>query len=270
MKQSPCDGDASDLLEEERYKGEKLLCDIVMKGGITSGVTYPWAVCEIAGTYRLRNIGGTSAGAIAAATAAAAEFGRQNNAPPGKESRGFVRLGQLPDRLSRPTLESKDSVLFNLFQPSDSTKRYFRILAAVLRGEKDPAPDRVGPAGNQPVGPPKPPAKASPGRMAGAMLRAAVRSAPVGAALGAALGVTSLALLVTLAVTHRELRSDAVVVAAIAVGLLAALIVTLLGGAIGTLVALVRGMLHELADESMGNGFGMCIGSVQPHDGALP
>jgi predicted acylesterase/phospholipase RssA len=49
-----------------------------MKGGITSGVIYPLAVCELAGVYRLRNIGGTSAGAIAA-TAAAAGPGRRSN-----------------------------------------------------------------------------------------------------------------------------------------------------------------------------------------------
>lgn len=40
-------------------------CDVVMKGGITSGIVYPSAICELARTYRLMNIGGTSAGAIA-------------------------------------------------------------------------------------------------------------------------------------------------------------------------------------------------------------
>lgn len=49
-----------------------LECDIVMKGGITSGVIYPRAVCRLAKTYRLRSVGGSSAGAIAAAGAAAA------------------------------------------------------------------------------------------------------------------------------------------------------------------------------------------------------
>jgi hypothetical protein len=37
-----------------------LECDIVMKGGITSGVIYPLAVCELAQTYRLRSVGGAS------------------------------------------------------------------------------------------------------------------------------------------------------------------------------------------------------------------
>src|SRR5919112_1231854 len=58
-----------------------LQCDIVMKGGITSGVVYPLAVCELATTYRLRSVGGASAGAIAAAAAVAAEMGRRSVLP---------------------------------------------------------------------------------------------------------------------------------------------------------------------------------------------
>ena len=58
------------------YSDPKLECDIIMKGGVTSGVIYPWAVCELAQTYRFRCAGGTSAGAIAAAATAAAEYGR--------------------------------------------------------------------------------------------------------------------------------------------------------------------------------------------------
>lgn len=56
-------------------------CDMVMKGGITSGVVYPYAVLEIATKYRLRSIGGTSAGAIAAAFAAAAESAASTAGP---------------------------------------------------------------------------------------------------------------------------------------------------------------------------------------------
>jgi hypothetical protein len=51
-------------------------CDVVMKGGVTSGVIYPLAICEIAMNYRLRGVGGASAGAIGAAFAAAAESAR--------------------------------------------------------------------------------------------------------------------------------------------------------------------------------------------------
>ena len=74
-------------------------CDIIMKGGITSGIVYPYAILEIATKYRFRSLGGTSAGAIAAAFAAAAEYSRSVRGDPA----GFIRLKQycdaLPDRL---------------------------------------------------------------------------------------------------------------------------------------------------------------------------
>src|SRR5215216_4780320 len=50
--------------------------DLTMEGGTTSGVVYPLAVCELATNFRFRNVGGASAGAIAAALTAAAELGR--------------------------------------------------------------------------------------------------------------------------------------------------------------------------------------------------
>ncbi len=93
-------------------------CDVVMKGGITSGVVYPHAVCELAQTYRLRNVGGTSAGAIAAAAAAAAELGRDDD--------GFKKLAALPGWIS-----AGDN-LFSLFQPQPGTRRLFRFLMAGL------------------------------------------------------------------------------------------------------------------------------------------
>ena len=76
-------------------------CDLVMKGGITSGVVYPRALTELAGRYRFRSVGGSSAGAIAAAMAAAAEYGRDRG--------GFERLDRLPDEIA--------PVLPDLFQP---------------------------------------------------------------------------------------------------------------------------------------------------------
>lgn len=60
----------------------ELECDMIMKGGITSGVVYPGAINELSRTYRFRGIGGTSAGAIAAAGAAAAEYGRARGGMP--------------------------------------------------------------------------------------------------------------------------------------------------------------------------------------------
>ena len=53
------------------------VCDLVMKGGVASGVVYPGAILALAKRYRFRNVGGTSAGAIAATVTAAAELGRR-------------------------------------------------------------------------------------------------------------------------------------------------------------------------------------------------
>ena len=93
-------------------------CDVVLKGGITSGVVYPHGLCELARTYRFSNVGGTSAGAIAAAGAAAAEHGREHG--------GFEKLAELPEWIGG------DDNLFRLFQPQPRTRPYFRLLVASL------------------------------------------------------------------------------------------------------------------------------------------
>ena len=101
-------------------------CDIVMKGGITSGIVYPKAVCELAKEYRFVNIGGTSAGAIAASITAAAEYNRTNNG----SLNGFKILQSLPEILGE---EINDNTrLFSLFQPNKSTKKIFNLLIRVL------------------------------------------------------------------------------------------------------------------------------------------
>ena len=71
-------------------------CDVIMKGGITSGVVYPLTICKLATKYRLSNIGGTSAGAIAAVVAAAAEYRRQHD--PEASAAGYQALAALPLR----------------------------------------------------------------------------------------------------------------------------------------------------------------------------
>ena len=105
-------------------------CDIVMKGGITSGVVYPPAVVALSKKFSFRNIGGTSAGAIAAAVTAAAEFGRQHNAE------GFSRLASLPTDLGAPASEGGDSLLLSLFRPQKQTNALFRILVASLGNKR--------------------------------------------------------------------------------------------------------------------------------------
>jgi Patatin-like phospholipase len=94
------------------------VCDVIMKGGITSGVVYPLALTELAKQFRLSQVGGTSAGAIAAAAAAAAEYGRH---VPG---RGFVLLAKLPAEVGK--------ILFSLFQPTPALKPVFDVAVAAI------------------------------------------------------------------------------------------------------------------------------------------
>jgi predicted acylesterase/phospholipase RssA len=101
-------------------------CDIVMKGGITSGVVYPRAITELAKRYRFRSIGGTSAGAIAAAVTAAAEHNREGG--------GFERVAQLPEQLGR-RVDNRPFTL-QLFTPDKATRPYFEApLGFMLHGK---------------------------------------------------------------------------------------------------------------------------------------
>ena len=104
-------------------------CDLVMKGGITSGIVFPAAVARLSTQYRFRHIGGTSAGAIAAAGAAAAEFRRATDAI--APSYGFERLGRLPGLLGeRP--DGRHSRLFGLFAPEPAARRATASAAAIV------------------------------------------------------------------------------------------------------------------------------------------
>jgi hypothetical protein len=92
-----------------------------MKGGITSGVVYPWALAEFARRYRLRGLGGASAGAIGAALGAAAEFGRSDG--------GFEVLLGLPGEL-------RDGKLGELFRPQRPTRPLLAVLLAATGHDK--------------------------------------------------------------------------------------------------------------------------------------
>src|SRR5260370_6957316 len=102
-----------------RFGQPEKICDIVLKGGITSGVVYPLALVSLAEKYRFSNIGGTSAGAMAAVAAAAAAYGRHI------ENAGFDRLARIPDELG-PNLLS-------MVQPTPAPKPLFEIFAPPLK-----------------------------------------------------------------------------------------------------------------------------------------
>ncbi|WP_232547732.1 patatin-like phospholipase family protein [Propioniciclava soli] len=101
-------------------------CDVIMQGGVTSGVVYPRALARFAQTYRLRCLGGSSAGGIAAALAAAAEHGRACGAP----GSGFAGLAALPDTLAGGRLA-------DLFQPQPATRPLLPVLLALSGHGRD-------------------------------------------------------------------------------------------------------------------------------------
>jgi predicted acylesterase/phospholipase RssA len=119
MMNNPTRADPSDLPP----------CDLVMKGGITSGVVYPKLLAKLALNWRFKSVGGTSAGAIAAASCAAAEHGRQT----GRRPDAFEELARLPDTLGGPVRPGdNDSRLFHLFKPAPWLRGHFQVLVGAL------------------------------------------------------------------------------------------------------------------------------------------
>ncbi|HET7448406.1 MAG TPA: patatin-like phospholipase family protein [Methyloceanibacter sp.] len=106
--------------------GQKLECDLVMRGGITSGIVYPRAIAKLAESYRFRSIGGTSAGAIAAAATAAGALGVREGKDPFQG-----RFKTLPEELARQI--DKKTVLERVFQPAKGLERLFAVLLAGLQ-----------------------------------------------------------------------------------------------------------------------------------------
>ena len=100
-------------------------CDLVLTGGVASGVVYPWAIVELARHFRFRNIGGTSVGAMAAALAAAAEYGRRT----GFEI-PFEPLRRIPAALGEVLSDGRTRML-SLFQPCVHGKRLIEIWGKV-------------------------------------------------------------------------------------------------------------------------------------------
>lgn len=105
------------------YAAPQRECDLVMKGGVTSGLVYPQAVLELARDtpgrpgYRFRSIGGASAGAVAAIFAAAAEYNRPQ---------GFVELEKVNSQLQ--SSDGTTSFLQRLFQAKPSMQPLLNIV----------------------------------------------------------------------------------------------------------------------------------------------
>jgi len=103
--------------------GQKLECDLVMRGGITSGIVYTCAIAKLAETCRFRSIGGISAGAVAAAATAAGALGVREGKDPFQG-----RFKTLPKELAKEI--DKKTVLERVFQPAKGLERLFAVLLA--------------------------------------------------------------------------------------------------------------------------------------------
>ncbi|HEU4547712.1 MAG TPA: hypothetical protein VFR88_15590, partial [Microlunatus sp.] len=259
---------SSDFTAADFPAEPELQCDIVMKGGITSGVVYPLAVCELATTYRLRSVGGASAGAIAAAAAVAAEMGRRSVLPRSEPSagaaaagqgaaghgvagaalpppttadalpRGFLGLAQFPRLLAANQPDGR-SLLFHLFRPQRGAERLFGLLSAVLE-QKTKLPDK--------------PSRLLLLRAALAVIGHATARAPIRSLLGVVLGLT-LVVLGVVGLVRLPAGSGTLVVVTLAL----AIVVGILATKVGLAIALLSGVLADLGRlPSM--GFGMSSG----------
>lgn len=104
-------------------------CDLVLTGGVASGVVYPWAIVELARAYRFRNIGGTSVGAMAAVLAAAAEYGRRTG-----YERPFETLRRTPGALAT-VLDDGRTRMLSLFQANPRGRRLVKLWGQLGRGQ---------------------------------------------------------------------------------------------------------------------------------------
>ncbi|MEO7691445.1 MAG: patatin-like phospholipase family protein [Sphingomonas sp.] len=106
-------------------------CDLVMKGGITSGLVYPNAVLALAKRYRFKNIGGTSAGAIAAVATAAAALGERRKPkldPVMAADAGMAGLARVAAQLTH------QGFIYSLFQPSRGARSAYRMMVRLTAG----------------------------------------------------------------------------------------------------------------------------------------
>lgn len=140
LRWSPVEADRRAEEDPERYRQYvDRSCDLTMRGGTTSGVIYPLAVCSLAQHYVFRSVGGASAGAIAASATAAAEYGRcaeqPESVPQGSVRPGFAGLAGLVTWFISGTGAARWR-LPQLFQPTGALHRMYRLIIATMQSER--------------------------------------------------------------------------------------------------------------------------------------
>ena len=204
-------------------------CDVVLNGGVASGVVYPWALLKLARHYRFKNIGGNSVGAMAAALGAAAEYGRCH----GVED-AFEPLRRMPLALAEVEEGGGSTKMLRLFQPSHSVRRLFDLFLAVVHWS-DRESGQTGASG---------------WALLGVVLRLYGASLPLFVLL-------VLAGWVTWQVRNAGGGALPAPVPALLLGLLGAVVAVLIAGLIAALE-----FAHDLAAMAR-NGYGLCTGGGQ-------
>ena len=110
------------------YDSATLECDLVLEGGVTSAVIHAGLLVELGKTHRLRSIGGTSSGAVAAVAAAVAEAVRTHR----NSGNGFIVLQGFIAQLAQQNRWGLTQLL-RLFQPGPGLKATLDCLLAALQ-----------------------------------------------------------------------------------------------------------------------------------------
>ena len=222
-------------IDEPTY-AHRTPCDLVMKGGVASGIVYPGAIAELSKRYQFHGVGGSSAGAIGALGAAAAELGRYR--------RGDDSSFEQVDSLARELTE-KDDIIAGFFQPSPSTRPIFDAVVA------------LGDAG---IG-----RRATVLGKAAVAHRAALPRFPAGALIGAITTALPGALFLIPAAGQANAGGPFDVLILVAIALLA-LLGVVVGATLGVLYQAQRSFRVDVRD----NFWGMCSGLSQPeYEGTL-
>ena len=230
-------------------------CDLIMRGGITSGVVYPQAVLALKDTYRFRNIGGGSVGAVAAAITAAAELGRDAE----DEITGYLGMKNAQDRLAED-----EGFLQDLFRPPSTYKPLMdtALAFASLLGDKER--EKLGKGDflrkSKVTLMQCNPAAYRKGRVWGAAV-----GVGAGAFLGIIVGVVLYLLFLIVGQTPDSLAGGSLVLVVFGPVLVLGLLFGGLGGWLGGPL-LASYALFQLATKKMpeDNFYGLCIGSGEP------
>jgi predicted acylesterase/phospholipase RssA len=228
-------------------------CDLVLTGGVTDGVIYPWAILELARAYRFKNIGGTSVGAMAAAVTAAAEYARRQGF-----LSGFNELIlKMPRKLAEDVKVPGRTRIFTLFQPASSNQRLYELFLALVtpgevNSEPTPATAESGPTVTTT-------SSAKFVNLVRPVLHIYRRAAWRGLAWSLSLALIGAASLL-FSLSEPTLTSSALHVITVAVIAIVFLLLTLAGVLVFVLAFIVFDFYGDLVNGLVPNGFGLCTG----------